>query len=262
MGLLPFLPGDAKALHLLRSRGKVGAPCKRVSGRGGAANLLTIRQLCRNFHEGGRIHRVLDGADAQIRGGETVAILGRSGSGKSTLLNLISGIDRPDSGSIAVAGREITELAEPARTLFRRERIGFVYQFFNLIPTLDVEENVRLVLELNGVRGAEARRRSAAMLEQVGLEDRSRSAVDKLSGGEQQRVAIARALVHQPSLLLADEPTGNLDDETARQVMPVLLALARSKGAAVLIVTHDVGLARSADRILELRDGRLQPPGS
>jgi putative ABC transport system ATP-binding protein len=161
-----------------------------------------------------------------------------------------------------VAGREITELAEPARTLFRRERIGFVYQFFNLIPTLDVEENVRLVLELNGVRGAEARRRSAAMLEQVGLEDRSRSAVDKLSGGEQQRVAIARALVHQPSLLLADEPTGNLDDETARQVMPVLLALARSKGAAVLIVTHDVGLARSADRILELRDGRLQPPGS
>ncbi len=190
-----------------------------------------------------------------------MAILGRSGSGKSTLLNLISGIDRPDRGSIEVDGREITQLAEPARTLFRREHIGFVYQFFNLIPTLDVEENVRLVLELNGVRGPEARRRSAAMLEQVGLADRSRSAVDKLSGGEQQRVAIARALVHEPSLLLADEPTGNLDDETARQVMPVLLSLARSRGAALLIVTHDTGLARSADRLLELRDGRLQASG-
>ena len=190
-----------------------------------------------------------------------MAILGRSGSGKSTLLNLISGIDRPDSGSIELDGREITQLTEPARTLFRRERIGFVYQFFNLIPTLDVEENVRLVLELNGVRGSEARRRSAAMLERVGLADRSRSAVDKLSGGEQQRVAIARALVHEPSLLLADEPTGNLDDETARQVMPVLLALAQSRKAAVLIVTHDMGLARNADRILELRDGRFQASG-
>ena len=190
-----------------------------------------------------------------------MAILGRSGSGKSTLLNLISGIDRPDRGSIEVDGREITQLTEPARTLFRREHIGFVYQFFNLIPTLDVEENVRLVLELNGVRGPEARRRSAAMLEQVGLADRGRSAVDKLSGGEQQRVAIARALVHEPSLLLADEPTGNLDDETARQVMPVLLSLARSRGAALLIVTHDTGLARSADRLLELRDGRLQASG-
>ena len=226
------------------------------------STLLTIRQLCRAYREGDRIHRVLDGADACIGGGETVAIVGRSGSGKSTLLNVISGIDRPDSGTVEVDGRDISRLAEPERTLFRREHIGFVYQFFNLIPTLDVEENVRLVLELNGVRGLEARRRSEAVLQQVGLADRSRSSIDNLSGGEQQRVAIARALVHEPSLLLADEPTGNLDEQTSHQVMPLLLSLARSKGAALVLVTHDTGLARSADRVLELRDGRLQPPGN
>ena len=204
---------------------------------------------------------MLDGAEAEIRAGETVAILGRSGSGKSTLLNVISGIDRPDSGSVEVDGQDISRLGEPARTLFRRERIGFVYQFFNLIPTLDVEENVRLVLELNGVRGIEARRRSEAMLHQVGLADRSRSSIDNLSGGEQQRVAIARALVHEPSIVLADEPTGNLDEHTSRTVMPVLLSLARSKGSALLLVTHDTALARAADRVLELRDGRLHSAG-
>ncbi len=219
--------------------------------------MLTIRKLCRQFREGERVHRVLDGAEAQVREGESVAILGRSGSGKSTLLNVISGIDRPDSGSVEMDGQEITQLGEPACTLWRRVRIGFVYQFFNLIPTLDVEENVRLVLELNAVRGAQARKRSLEMLEQVGLADRAHSAVDRLSGGEQQRVAIARALVHQPALLLADEPTGNLDEETAGQVVPLLFSLARSGKASLLIVTHDTALARSADRTLELRDGRL-----
>lgn len=203
------------------------------------------------------MHRVLDRADARIRTGEIVAIIGRSGSGKSTFLNLISGIDRPDAGSIEIDGREVTALGEPERTLFRRRHIGFVYQFFNLVPTLDVEENVRLVLELNGIRGSEARRRSAAMLEEVGLGDRLRSAVDTLSGGEQQRVAIARALAHEPAILLADEPTGNLDEETARQVFPLLLSLVRSRGATLVLVTHDRGLTESADRLLELREGRL-----
>jgi putative ABC transport system ATP-binding protein len=146
--------------------------------------------------------------------------------------------------------------------LFRRKNIGFVYQFFNLVPTLDVEENVRLVLELNGVRGAEARERSVAMLRDVGLADRAHSAVDTLSGGEQQRVAIARALVHRPPVLLADEPTGNLDEETARQVLPVLMSLARQRGATLLIVTHDAALAQAADRVLELKDGRLQEASS
>ncbi len=220
--------------------------------------MLIVRQLCRSFREGDREHRVLDGAEAELQSGEVVAIVGRSGSGKSTLLNLISGIDRPDSGSVEIDGIDVTALAEPRLTLFRRRSIGFVYQFFNLVPTLDVEENVRLVLELNGVRGAGARERSAAILCEVGLGDRMRSAVDTLSGGEQQRVAIARALVHRPPVILADEPTGNLDEETARQVLPALLSLTRQRGATLLIVTHDAALASTADRVLELRDGRLQ----
>jgi putative ABC transport system ATP-binding protein len=219
--------------------------------------VLSIRGLSRAFREGARVHQVLDGADAQVRSGETVAVTGRSGSGKSTLLNLISGIDQPDGGTIEVDGREVTALREPARTLFRRAHVGFVYQFFNLIPTLDAAENVRLVLELNGVRGAEARLRSLEALAAVGLRDRAASAVEALSGGEQQRLAIARALVHRPALLLADEPTGNLDEQTAREVLPVLLALTRSQGTTVILVTHDAALAAVADRILELRAGRL-----
>jgi putative ABC transport system ATP-binding protein len=200
---------------------------------------------------------VLDGADARIDAGEVVAIVGRSGSGKSTLLNLVSGIDQADSGEVRVSGRSVTSMREPERTLFRRAHLGFVYQFFNLIPTLDAAENVRLALELNGIRGAAARQRSVAMLAEVGLGQRLRSAVDRLSGGEQQRVAIARALVHEPAVLLADEPTGNLDEETASQVLSVLLSLIRSRRTTLLVVTHDTALARSADRILELRDGKL-----
>jgi putative ABC transport system ATP-binding protein len=221
--------------------------------------LIVIRQLCRSFSEGTGVHRVLDRADARIRAGEVVAIVGRSGSGKSTLLNLVSGIDRADSGEVAIGDRIVTSMGEPERTLFRRAHLGFVYQFFNLIPTLDVEENVRLALELNGIRGTAARRRSAAILDDVGLGDRLRSAVDRLSGGEQQRVAIARALVHQPPVLLADEPTGNLDEETASQVLRVLLSLTRSRGTTLVVVTHDASLARSADRVLELREGKLVP---
>ena len=205
------------------------------------------------------MHRVLDGADARIRAGEVVAVVGRSGSGKSTLLNLVSGIDQADSGEVTVGGRCVTSMREPERTLFRRAHLGFVYQFFNLIPTLDVAENVRLALELNGVRGAAARQRSVAMLAEVGLGERLRSAVDRLSGGEQQRVAIARVLVHEPSVLLADEPTGNRDEETASQALRVLLSLTRSRGTTLLVVTHDPSLARSADRVLELREGKLVP---
>ena len=219
--------------------------------------MLRIRQLCRSFHEGARVHRVLERADLEVRRGETVAVTGRSGSGKSTLLNLISGIDHADAGTVEIDGRDVTAMREPARTLFRRAHIGFVYQFFNLIPTLDVEENVRLVLELNGVRGARARTRSLAVLGDVGLTARAHSAVDQLSGGEQQRVAIARALVHQPPLLLADEPTGNLDEQTASEMLPTLLSLARARNTTVLIVTHDLAMSRAADRVLELREGRL-----
>ncbi|MGH8294602.1 MAG: ABC transporter ATP-binding protein [Steroidobacteraceae bacterium] len=219
--------------------------------------MIAIRQLCRSFSEGAGVHRVLDCAEADIPAGEIVAIVGRSGSGKSTLLNLVSGIDRVDSGEIEIGGRIVSSMGEPQRTLFRRAHIGFVYQFFNLLPTLDVEENVRLALELNGVRGAAGRRRSVEMLAKVGLGHRLHSAVDRLSGGEQQRVAIARALVHRPAIVLADEPTGNLDEETASQVLGVLLSLTRSHHATLLVVTHDRGVARSADRVLELREGKL-----
>lgn len=207
------------------------------------------------------MHRVLDHADAQVRDGEALAVIGRSGSGKSTLLNLVSGIDHADSGTVQIDGQILTGMREPQRTRFRRARIGFVYQFFNLLATLDVEENVRIALELNGVRGSEARRRSAAMLAQVGLGERRRSAVDRLSGGEQQRVAIARALVHEPSVVLADEPTGNLDEHSAREVLRILFSLARARGTTMLIVTHDASLARAADRIVELREGRLLESG-
>jgi putative ABC transport system ATP-binding protein len=219
--------------------------------------VLRIRDLSKSFREGARVRRVLDHTNADIQAGEIVAIIGRSGSGKSTLLNLVSGIDHADGGTIEFQGRTVSALAEPERTLFRRKHVGFVYQLFNLLPTLDVEENVRLVLELNGITGAAARDRSCAALAEVGLSERARSAVDVLSGGEQQRVAIARALVHEPQLLLADEPTGNLDAATAREIVPLLRSLARRRSAALLIVTHDRELARDADRILELVDGRL-----
>ncbi|HYX74884.1 MAG TPA: ABC transporter ATP-binding protein [Steroidobacteraceae bacterium] len=219
--------------------------------------MLSIRRLCRSFREGERVHRVLEGLDTDIGTGERVAVMGRSGSGKSTLLNLLSGIDRPDSGAVYVDGMELSALGEPARTLFRRAHIGFVYQFFNLIPTLDVAENVRLVLELNGVRGRAARERSLAALGQVGLQGRAHSTIDALSGGEQQRVAIARALVHAPQLLLADEPTGNLDDATAQEILPALLDLTRERGTTLVMATHDEALASAADRVLELREGHL-----
>jgi putative ABC transport system ATP-binding protein len=219
--------------------------------------MLSVRRLCRSFREGERVHRVLEGLDADIGTGERVAVMGRSGSGKSTLLNLLSGIDRPDSGAVYVDGMELSALGEPARTLFRRAHIGFVYQFFNLIPTLDVAENVRLVLELNGVRGRAARERSLAALARVGLQGRAHSAIDALSGGEQQRVAIARALVHAPKLLLADEPTGNLDAATAQEVLPALLDLTRERGTTLVMATHDEALAAAADRVLELREGRV-----
>ena len=219
--------------------------------------MLCIRQLSRSFREGARVHQVLERAELNVRRGETVAVTGRSGSGKSTLLNLISGIDRADSGTVQIDGHEVTAMGEPARTLFRRAHIGFVYQFFNLIPTLDVEENVRLVLELNGLRGEQARARTLATLADVGLASHAHSAVDRLSGGEQQRVAIARALVHRPQLLLADEPTGNLDEQTSAEVLPSLLSLAHAQRTTVVIVTHDLALARAVDRVLELREGRL-----
>jgi putative ABC transport system ATP-binding protein len=184
-------------------------------------------------------------------------VLGKSGSGKSTLLNLISGIDRADRGRIWLGAQELTALDDQARTLLRREKIGFIFQFFNLIPTLTVLENITLPLELNGVKPHAARRQVEPLLEAVGLLDRARAFPDRLSGGEQQRVAIARALAHDPWLVLADEPTGNLDEETGRLVLALLDRLTRQAGKNLIMVTHSAEAAAYADRRLRLRDGKL-----
>ncbi len=220
---------------------------------------IRIRNLSKSYLEGGKQHPVLRDINAEILRGESVAVLGRSGSGKSTLLNLISGIDMPDGGEVEIDGRSVTSMTERDRTLFRRRRIGFIYQFFNLIPTLTVGENLRLVLELNKVAAEDTASRCNALLEAVGLNDRQSSYPDALSGGEQQRVAIARALVHRPAVVLADEPTGNLDEATANDFWQLLDALVRSTGGTVLLATHSVAAARRCDRILELADGKLIP---
>ncbi len=217
---------------------------------------LHLENLVRQFPEGDGQRRVLDGVSAEIAAGAFALLLGRSGSGKSTLLNLIAGIDLPTAGRVVFGGTDLTALSERERTLFRRRHIGFVFQSFNLIPTLTVGENVRLPLSLTGQEKGAAER-VAALLAEVGLADRAGAYPDKLSGGEQQRVAIARALAHGPALILADEPTGNLDLETAEHVVDLLDRLVRQAGKTLLVVTHDQSLARHADRVLTLRQGRL-----
>jgi len=219
---------------------------------------VRLTDLGRSFIEGERQHKVLSHISADFIAGESVAIRGRSGSGKSTLLNLISGIDAPDTGQVEVAGQNITMMTERDRTLFRRRHIGFVYQAFNLLPTLSVADNVRLVLELNSVPDDEATARIDQLLAAVDLQDRADSFPDVLSGGEQQRVAIARALCHRPRLLLADEPTGNLDDKTAERVMVLLGALLRKTGGTMIVATHSSTVASFCDRVMELHDGTLR----
>jgi putative ABC transport system ATP-binding protein len=219
---------------------------------------IELRQLSKSFTEGRRRHRVLDDVSAEFLRGETIAVRGRSGSGKSTLLNLIGGIDTPDEGRVIVAGTDLTGLSERDRTLFRRRHIGFVYQAFNLVPTLDVADNIRLVLELNGVPAREGQRRIEELLMAVGLGDRAASYPDVLSGGEQQRVAIARALCHEPAVVIADEPTGNLDDSTAEVVLELLDRLVRERGGTMLIATHSARVASVCDREIEIHGGRLE----
>jgi putative ABC transport system ATP-binding protein len=220
-----------------------------------------IENLCRSYREGNRVHQVIRDAEMRILPGECVALLGRSGSGKSTLLNLIAGIDRPDSGEVFIGGECITRLHEPDLTLLRRRRIGFVYQFFNLIPTLSTAENIALPLELNQVSRRQIQQQVEQMLAAVNLHDRAKAYPDQLSGGEQQRVSIARALVHRPALVLADEPTGNLDQDAGEQVLEMMISLAREEQSSLLLVTHSLAVARRADRILTLQQGRLSEEG-
>ena len=224
---------------------------------------MRLDRLSKSYNEAGQNRVVLNQLSQEFYEGEFVCLLGKSGSGKSTLLNLISGIDAPSSGHVFIREGEqeidLTRLNEHQRTLFRRRYIGIIFQFFNLIPTLTVLENVILPLELT--HGSESRRdartRAGALLEQVGLGDRFNTYSDKLSGGEQQRVAIARALVHNPLMLLADEPTGNLDTEIGETVLSLLLKMLRGTGKMLLMATHAPEIARRADRVLHITDGAL-----
>ncbi len=219
--------------------------------------MLELRRVTKTYREGLTDHVVLDGADLRVAEGELVALLGRSGSGKSTLLNLLAGIAVATSGEVLLRGAELSALSERERTLLRRHEIGFVFQFFNLIPTLTVEENLLLPLELSGRLDPDERRRALKLLASVGLEDRRGSFPDVLSGGEQQRIAIARALAHDPVLILADEPTGNLDAETAEAVLELLEGSVRRAGKTLVMATHSREAAAIADRVLRVQDGHL-----
>ncbi|MBP2677197.1 MAG: transporter related [Deltaproteobacteria bacterium] len=223
----------------------------------GKTSLVELRALTKSYPEGGGERVVFRNLSAGIRRGETVALLGRSGSGKSTLLNLIGGIDLPTGGEVILNGTNLTGLSEQRRTLFRRRHIGLIFQSFNLIPTLTVMENLLLPLELNGRTGLRPRATAQDLLGRVGLADRAEAYPDRLSGGEQQRVAVARAVIHDPFLLLADEPTGSLDAETGMRVLELIVGLARNAGRTMIIVTHSEDVARAADRVLAIRDGFL-----
>jgi ABC-type lipoprotein export system ATPase subunit len=217
--------------------------------------IVAAEGLVKTYGEGRAARRVLDGVDLTVDAGEVVAILGRSGSGKSTLLHLLGGLDRPDAGTITVAGEAVTGASEKELSALRRRRVGFVFQFFHLLPELSGEANVLLA---GRVRGAapEAAERGRALVDRLGLREVADSLPSRLSGGEQQRFAIARALVNDPALVLADEPTGNLDVEAGAEVLRLLRAGA-ADGRAVVMVTHEAAAAAIADRVLTMRDGRL-----
>jgi putative ABC transport system ATP-binding protein len=217
--------------------------------------MINIEDVTKNYTEGNSVHRILDNVNLKINKGEIVVLLGKSGSGKTTLLNLISGIDLPDSGSISVNGKNLTGFSEKERTLFRRKNVGFIFQFFNLIPTLTVEENISLPLELNEIKftGNDIFK----ILSEVGLEGRNNTYPDKLSGGEQQRVAIARALVHNPEIIIADEPTGNLDLETGKKIIGLIDGFIKKKSKTMIMATHAPDVIGIADRIIGLKDGNL-----
>ncbi|HKZ55670.1 MAG TPA: ABC transporter ATP-binding protein [Anaerolineales bacterium] len=223
---------------------------------------VRLVDLSKRFVEGQHVREVLRGVNAIFWPGEFVAIRGRSGSGKSTLLNLIADLDEPSSGQVFVAGVCLSALPARGKTAFRRDNIGFVFQFFNLIPTLTVLENVVLPAEIAGLQRAQARQAAQQLLGRVGLSDRGEDFPDRLSGGEQQRVAIARALIRRPPLVLADEPTGNLDRSTGEQVLALLAELSRDAGGTLLMATHSHRIAEQADRVLAIEDGNLMEASS
>jgi putative ABC transport system ATP-binding protein len=222
--------------------------------------VLEARALAKTYLSGGAQVRALDGVDLAVERGEFVAIMGPSGCGKSTLLNLLAGFDRPSAGEVWLGGRRIDGLSEAKLARLRRHHIGFVFQFFNLLSTLSVAENVELPLLLTGQRRQAARRAASRLLNDLGVAERQHAAPALLSGGQQQRVALARAMANSPDIVLADEPTGNLDSAAARGVMEVL-GEARRRGQTLLLVTHDARVAAAAERVIRLRDGRIVANG-
>ena len=218
---------------------------------------VETEDLRRVYGEGETEVRALDGVTLRIEGGEMVAIMGPSGSGKSTLLHLLGALETPSGGTIALAGRRFEALSDRELTLLRREGIGFVFQFFNLLPALTAEENVVLPALIAGRRDPETRSRAGELLARVGLGDRAGHLPSELSGGEQQRVSIARALLLEPELVLADEPTGNLDSRSSAEILALLAELNRAEGHTIVMVTHDPAAAATAGRVVFLRDGRI-----
>ena len=219
--------------------------------------VVELRHLTKSYTEGKQSRTILDDVNVSFDTGEFVVLLGHSGSGKSTLLNLISGIDAPDRGAVIVNGITLNQLSERQQTLFRRQHIGFVFQFFNLIPTLTVFENITLPLQLNGGISPAQERELAQLVDQIGLSERRHAFPDRLSGGEQQRVAILRAIAHNPTLLLADEPTGNLDEKTGQTILDLLLNLTRRQHKTLIMATHNPEIVPLADRVFRIKQGQL-----
>jgi lipoprotein-releasing system ATP-binding protein len=231
------------------SRQETGAP-------GGV--VLRASGVVRRFREGSTTLEVLTGLDLDVRAGERLGIIGSSGSGKTTLLQILGGLDRPDAGRVEIDGRDLHALGETERGLLRNRTIGFVYQFHHLLAEFSALENVAMPLLVRRMRAADATQQAMALLQRVGLEARARHRPHQLSGGERQRAAVARALVTSPRLVLADEPTGNLDGRNAEQVFALLLELNRELGTSLVVVTHDLKLAARMDRVLEFENGKLK----
>jgi putative ABC transport system ATP-binding protein len=221
-------------------------------------DMLAVEGVTRTFGHGRTATRALRGVSFSIPPGQLVALRGRSGSGKTTLLNIVGGLDLPDSGRVMVADRDVTAMSEPERMRLRRTSVAFVFQSFGLIPILSAAENVGVPLRIAGLPAREREERVRLMLDIVGLADHARQRPGELSGGQQQRVAIARALAGRPQVLLADEPTGQLDSETAKQIMRLLRAVVQSEGVTALVATHDPNLISIADSVLELEDGQIK----